>query len=113
MNEADKGKTTCTVGGWVTAPVDSLVKPSLTFAQVRDWWQGKNLPPFEDRATTEEVVEFLISEAERLEEDRQWQIKQNVKMFTALEEISKADGTRAGAGSRLSAPMIAEAESNR
>jgi hypothetical protein len=25
MNEADKGKTTCTVGGWATAPVDSPV----------------------------------------------------------------------------------------
>lgn len=87
MNEVDKGKTTCTVGGWVTAPVDSLVKP-LTLDVVRDWWLKKRSDISDDDA-----MAFLFGEIESLQADREWQIKQNVKMFTALEEISKADGT--------------------
>ena len=35
----------------------------------------------------------LQSEINALKEDNAWQIKQNVRMFTALEEITKADGT--------------------
>jgi hypothetical protein len=87
MNQADKGKTTCTVGGWVTAPVDSLVKP-LSLADVRDWWLKKRSDIPDDDA-----MAFLFGEIESLQADREWQIKQNVKMFEALEEISKADGT--------------------
>jgi hypothetical protein len=40
----------------------------VTFEQVVDWINGINLPPFEERATTSEILSYLVSEVEYLRE---------------------------------------------
>lgn len=78
-------------GGDGKTPVDSLVNPILQAA--REWLAepeadngaGGELPIDEITA----LISGLVKEVDRLEEDRQWQIKQNVKMLTALDRIAK------------------------
>lgn len=70
---------------WTSAgigPVDSLVKP-LSLDAVRDWWLKKRSDISDDDA-----MAFLFGEIESLQADREWQIKQNVHMFEALEKMA-------------------------
>jgi hypothetical protein len=67
-------------------PVDSLVKP--TFAEQCEV-VAKCLPPAPFKDCVIALHAEMLEKIESLREDREWQIKQNVKMFTALEQIAK------------------------
>lgn len=79
---------TWTSGG--TSPVDSLIKPKRDIVEKLEFGC-----PFKPGTTGEKdatMAEVLMQEAaeeiKRLREDREWQIKQNVRMFTSLEKMA-------------------------
>ena len=87
MNGETKASTWSMAGKTGDTPVDSLVKP--TFAEQCEM-VAKILPDSAFRDSLAVLHNEMLEEIEKLQRDREWQIKQNVKMFTALEKISKA-----------------------
>ena len=73
-------------------PVDLLVKPDIV-ERLESALSPLGTFSGKDGTAAEVIMQEAAEEIKRLRDDREWQIKQNVKMFEALEEISKADGT--------------------
>lgn len=71
------------------------MEPVTSPSDWRNWLSCLTCCEEDDQAADElqAYMEKLIAEVAALKVDNEWQIKQNIKMFKALEEISKADGT--------------------
>lgn len=56
----------------------------MNLKDAQEWWEKKRSDLSDD-----EVITFLFDRIDSLQADNEWQIKQNVHMFKALEKMAE------------------------